>query len=215
MDGTLVDTEPYWLAAERALVESFGGTWSERDGFALVGAGLKHTAGALKDKGVDLTHDDIIDRLTGQVLDQAKTVMPWRPGAVELLRALHDKGIPMALVTMSMRPLAEYVATGLDFAPFQAIVTGGDVANAKPHPEPYLRAAELLQVKAGDCVAIEDSVPGLTSATASGAVTIGVPAHVLLPPSESYTLWPTLTGRTLKDLADVFTAERVTSGVQR
>ena len=54
MDGTLVDTEPYWLAAEAELVHSFGGTWTHEDGLTLVGSGLWHSAAVLQGRGVDM-----------------------------------------------------------------------------------------------------------------------------------------------------------------
>ena len=215
MDGTLVDTEPYWMSAEQDLVASYGGNWSAEDGLTLVGAGLRHSAGILRGRGVELTEDQIIDHLTDRVLAQVQATIPWRPGARELLIELHDAGIPTALVTMSMRPLAEYVAHSFDFAAFSVIVTGGDVTHAKPHPEPYLRAAELLGVDPAECLAIEDSVPGLASATASGAVAIGVPAHIPLPESPAYTLWPTLGGRTIADLGDLFAARADAGRVTR
>lgn len=215
MDGTLVDTEPYWMSAEQELVASYGGNWSAEDGLTLVGAGLRHSAGILRGRGVELTEDQIIDHLTDRVLAQVQATIPWRPGARELLIELHDAGIPTALVTMSMRPLAEYVAHSFDFGAFSVIVTGGDVTHAKPHPEPYLRAAELLGVDPAECLAIEDSVPGLASATASGAVVIGVPAHIPLPESPAYTLWPTLGGRTIADLGDLFAARADAGRVTR
>ncbi|MEO7147569.1 MAG: HAD family phosphatase [Terrimesophilobacter sp.] len=214
MDGTIVDTEPYWLRAERELVGSFGQSWTTQDGFALVGSGLALSAQFLQKRGVDLHEDDIIDRLTARVLQQAMEHIPWRPGAVELLRALNEAQIPTALVTMSMRPLAEHIATSLDFTAFQAIVTGGDVENPKPHPEPYLRAAETLNVQITDCLAIEDSPPGLASATASGAAVVGVPAHVPLTESPTYTLWDTLAGRSIADLTNIFLGRTVTGSVQ-
>ncbi len=52
MDGTLVDTEPYWLTAETALVESYGGTWSTEDGLQLVGSSLERSAIILQSRGV-------------------------------------------------------------------------------------------------------------------------------------------------------------------
>ena len=208
MDGTLVDTEPYWMTAERELVTSHGGAWSAEDGLLLVGSGLQHSASVLQGRGVALDETEIIDHLTERVLDQARHAIPWRPGARELLLELRTAGILVALVTMSMRPLAEHIAEAFDPPMFDAIVTGGDVEHAKPHPQAYLRAAELLGVDPRDCLAIEDSRPGLASATASGAVVIGVPAHVDLPESASYTLWPTLAGRTAADLADLFALER-------
>lgn len=204
MDGTLVDTEPYWMSAEQELVVSYGGSWTAEDGLTLVGAGLRHSAAILRGRGVELSEDEIIEHLTERVLEQTRVAIPWQPGAQELLVALHDDGIPAALVTMSMRPLARYIADSFDFPAFATIVTGGDVSHAKPHPEPYLRAARILGVEPEDCLAIEDSVPGLASATASGAVVIGVPAHIPLQESPAYTLWPTLAGKTVADLASVF-----------
>ena len=205
MDGTLVDTEPYWMAAESELVQAHGGTWTAEDGLTLVGLGLENSAAILQSRGVDLTVPVIIDHLITRVLAQTEVDIPWRPGALDLLGSLRAAGIPMALVTMSMRPLADHVVhTGTVDASggtlFDLIVSGEDVQNPKPHPEPYLRAAELLGVDITQCVAIEDSVPGLASAVASGATVVGVPAHIELPPSDSYTLWPTLVGRTVEDI---------------
>ena len=66
-----------------------------------------------------------------------------------------------------------------------------------------------------DCVAIEDSRPGLESAAAAGAVCIGVPLHVTLPEDTSYTLWDTLRGKTLLDISAVFQSTRaLQSGIR-
>ena len=84
---------------------------------------------------------------------------------------------------------------------FDVVVAGDEVSEAKPHPEPYLRAAELLGVDIRDCVAVEDSLPGITSAVASGATSLAVPFHVVLPDSPHYTLREEgLAGFTLADL---------------
>lgn len=205
MDGTLVDTEPYWMAAEGELVYAYGGAWTAVDGLSLVGLGLENSAAVLQSRGVDLTVPHIIDHLIERVLAQTEANIPWRPGALELLGSLRDAAIPMALVTMSMRPLAQHIVNASTVHAgeeplFSLIVSGEDVQNPKPHPEPYLRAAELLGVDITQCVAIEDSLPGLASAVASGATVVGVPAHIDLPPSESYTLWPTLAGRFVEDI---------------
>ncbi|MEK9602039.1 MAG: HAD hydrolase-like protein, partial [Pontimonas sp.] len=68
MDGTIIDSEPYWMTAERELVESFGGTWSEEQAYALVGSGLWNSASLLRAAGVDLELDDIVHRLSDRVL---------------------------------------------------------------------------------------------------------------------------------------------------
>jgi HAD superfamily hydrolase (TIGR01509 family) len=206
MDGTLVDTEPYWMSAETELVESFGGTWTRKDAFTLVGAGLWHSAGVLRGRGVDLSDDEIIQHLTTRVLEHVEVAVPWRPGAKELLVGLKEAGVPTALVTMSIRRMADRIIDALPFAAFDQVVAGDEVEHAKPHPAPYLRGAELLGVEPGECVAIEDSTPGLASAVASGAVSIGVPLHAPLEDGMGYTIWPTLEGKKVADVASLYTS---------
>lgn len=204
MDGTIVDTEPYWMDAETELIESYGGTWTHDEALTLVGEGLRHCARVMQSRGVTLDEDEIIEHLTEIVLVRiSKGGLPWRPGARELLYALHTAGIPAALVTMSIGRLARVVAGAIDFEAFAVVVAGDDVEHSKPHPEAYLRAAELLGVEPRDCVAIEDSSPGVRAAMASGAATIGVPLNVPLPVSDGFVTWPTLLGRTVDDLSAV------------
>lgn len=210
MDGTLVDTEPYWISAETALIESYGGSWSHEEAMQLVGQGLWHSARILQAKGVPLSEDEIISVLTDRVLDQlVERGVPWRPGARELLVALREAGVPTALVTMSIGRMAHHVAGQLGFAGFDAVVSGDDVEHSKPHPEPYLRGAAELGVDPARCVAIEDSPPGVASAAAAGMITIGVPFLLDLVDAPADALWPTLEGRGVDDLAELLAA-RVT-----
>jgi len=200
MDGTIVDTEPYWMVAERELVTAHGGTWSREQGMQLVGSGLAQSARILQEAGVDLGIDAIIETLTDRVMEQVAVELPWRPGARELIAQLRDAGIPVGLVTMSIRRMALQVAEAVGHGAFAVVIAGDDVEHPKPHPQPYLLAAERLGVSIADCVAIEDSQFGLTSAIASGAAAIGVPLHLSLPEGPTHELWPTLAGRTVADL---------------
>ncbi|MFF1573576.1 HAD family hydrolase [Leifsonia sp. NPDC058292] len=208
MDGTLVDTEPYWMASEVELVGSFGGEWTHDDGLTLVGLGLWNSAEVLRSRGVDLTPDEIVQWLTTRVQQKLdEQGVPWRPGARELLAELKERGIPTALVTMSVRRMAEQIVSNIPFDAFDVIVSGDEVGEPKPHPEPYLRAAELLGVEPADSVAIEDSLVGLASAVASGATSIGVPHIVPLPESDEHTLWTTLDGKTADDIVTLATSK--------
>ena len=171
MDGTLVDTEPLWIAAETELVTAHGGTWSHDDGLKMVGNPMAVTAQTLHDRGVDLPLDEIVDFLNVRVAAGVARRTPWQPGARELLDALAEAEVPMALVTSSWRRLAEPFAQVAGC--FDVVVAGDDVVN-KPDPAPYLRAAALLGVPIEECVAVEDSRTGITSALASGARTVGV-----------------------------------------
>jgi len=201
MDGTLINTEPLWMAAEHELVASFGGVWTEEHALQCVGNGLAESARILQSAGVRLEEDAIIDWLTDHVtahLDPA--AMPWRPGAVELLRGLGEAGIPCALVTMSHRRMAERIAEQLGFAAFAAIIAGDEVEHAKPHPDPYRRGAAALGLDAADCVAIEDSPTGLASARAAGTVAVAVPFLVEIPDAPGHTRWDSLVGRSSSDV---------------
>ena len=147
MDGTLVDTEPYWMAAETPLIESFGGTWSHEQALGLVGLGLEDSARILQGTGVRMSADAIIDHLTSEVMRQlAGTGVPFRPGARELLASLREAGIKTALVTMSMRRMAQTVVDLIDFDAFDVVIAGDDATRPKPFPDPYLQACELLGV---------------------------------------------------------------------
>ena len=203
MDGTLVDTEPYWLAAETELVQAWGGQWSVEDGLALVGSSLERSALIIASRGVELEPDEIIQLLTDRVLAQLADGVPWRPGARELLLALHEAGVPTGLVTMSIRRMADQIAASAGFPAFDVVIAGDEVVNGKPDPEPYLRAAQALGVDPADCIAVEDSEFGVAAAVASGATTLAVPLHVALPQSPAYTLWDSFDGRTLDDLFEL------------
>ena len=201
MDGTLIDTEPFWFAAEIELVGRSGGIWTHEQALSLVGSGLRDGAKVLQAHGVDMTVEEIVAWQTAFVTDRLVAPLPWRPGALALLSAIREAGVPTALVTMSERRMAEAVAAAVPFGGFDLIVAGDDVARPKPHPEAYLRAAELLGVDPAACVAIEDSPPGLAAAVASGAASIGVPHQATLPEGDGWRLWPTLEGRGPEDLA--------------
>jgi HAD superfamily hydrolase (TIGR01509 family) len=203
MDGTLVDTEPYWLQAESDLVHAAGGVWTAEDGLQLVGSGLERSALILQSRGVELTVEQVITTLTERVREQIEDAVPWRPGALELLHEIRDAGIPTALVTMSRRTMALDIVAALGFDGFDLVVAGDDVEHAKPHPEPYLTAAERLGVDVTASVALEDSEPGVASAVAAGATVFALPLHIPIPPSPAYVVRETMIGLRLADLMAV------------
>jgi HAD superfamily hydrolase (TIGR01509 family) len=184
MDGTLVDTEPYWITAEYALIESFGGTWNDEHAHALVGNALLDSANYIREHGgVDLEPLEIIERLQDDVISASAERIPWRPGARALLSALAAREVPCALVTMSYQPLADAMTDQLPAGTFATVVTGDQVNDGKPHPEAYLTAVQRLGVSAQRCVAIEDSPTGIASAEAAGCVVVAVPHHVPIEPA--------------------------------
>lgn len=172
MDGTLIDTEPYWMGAETALCAAHGVTWTHEDGIGLIGNPLSVSGRALQERGLDLPIEDIVDALLTDVTARVDGHVPWQADARELFDRWLDRGVPFALVTMSYRSLADAFIGDNDW--FDAIVTGETVERGKPDPEPYLTAAAMLGVPIERCLAIEDSPSGVRSALASGAAAVGV-----------------------------------------
>ncbi|WP_426995804.1 HAD family hydrolase [Pseudarthrobacter sp. N5] len=208
MDGTIVDTEPYWIEAEHSLVAAHGGRWSHGQAMQLVGQSLTYSAGILQQAGVKLEIREIIDILTAEVISNVRHRVPWRPGARELLDALFQDGVRCVLVTMSEAPLAREIVGSLPDPYFEFLVTGDTVTHGKPHPEAYLKAVELLKVQDPElsidqCVALEDSAPGVAAALASGVVTVAIPHIVPLPDDPRHTTWASLEGRSVADLEEL------------
>ena len=179
MDGTLVDTEPYWIEVEYEIARRYGGTWSHEHALNLVGNDLIESGRYIREHaGIDVEPAQIVEELLDGVTARVVEQVPWRPGAVELLALLGEQGVPCALVTMSYRRFVAPILAALPASTFAAVVTGDAVANGKPHPEPYLKAAALLGVDAGRCLAVEDSNTGARSAEAAGCTVLVVPNHV-------------------------------------
>jgi HAD superfamily hydrolase (TIGR01509 family) len=202
LDGTIVDTEPLWMAAEHALAADHGKIWTEEDGLALVGNSLIGSGHYIREKlEIEMSAEDVVDYLVKQLAAALSEHIEWRPGARELIEALDSAGVPQALVTMSYTSIADPVAASL---PFKAVVTGDIVSRPKPYPDPYLLAAELLGVDAKDCLAIEDSGTGAASANAAGCDVLVVPHFVNVPEAERRMQLPTLVGMGLEELWGLF-----------
>jgi HAD superfamily hydrolase (TIGR01509 family) len=182
LDGTLVDTEPYWMASEFDVVAAHGGTWTLEHARAIVGFDLLDAAAYIRQHGrVPLEPAEIVERLLDGVVARLAVQVPWRPGACELLDELRGAGIPCALVTMSWRRSADPVVGALPPGTFSATITGDQVRHGKPHPEPYLAAAAALGVEPRSCVVLEDSPTGVASAEAAGCTVVVVPNVVDVP----------------------------------
>ena len=202
MDGTLVDTEPYWIATEYALAEEYAGTWSQEHAMALVGSDLLASGRYIQRAHAAAAEPaEIVERLLDGVVAQVQQDVPWRPGARELLADLRGSGVPCALVTMSYERFVAPILAALPPGSFQVVVTGDQVTRGKPHPEPYLSAARLLGVDPADCVAIEDSETGCRSAEAAGCTVLAVPHHVAVEPGERRVFAETLVGLRAADVA--------------
>lgn len=204
-DGTLIETEHLYAIAGGELVTAAGQPWTQAHVDAAVGTALDAFAVQLQEAGVRKEEEEII----GHVVDRVNTLITsedvWRDGAVGLLQSVAASGVPFGLVTMGYRETVDRVLDRAGIPDFPVIVTGDVVSFGKPHPEAYLRAAKALGVDPVKCIALEDSVLGLTAAGAARMRRIAVPPTGGLDEDLFDAWWPTLVGRRLEDVVDVFT----------
>lgn len=176
MDGTLVDTEPFWIDAELQLAADHGGSWSRELALNLVGRDLLDSARFIREHmGIGLEPPQIVAYLLDKVTARLDDEVPWRPGALDLIDDLRTHGVPLALVTMSYSTFVQPVLASLPPETFTDVVTGDAVARGKPDPEPYLKATRGLDVRPAGCLAIEDSDTGARSAESAGCTVLVVP----------------------------------------
>ncbi len=179
MDGLLVDTEPVWTVAEVELARMLGGEFTPELKAAIVGTRLEVAVptilrwygGPTDAATVARTSDWLLDRMVSLFAAPPALL----PGVADLLASLSAAGVPTALVSSSYRVLVDAVLAH-DIGPFAVTIAGDEVAQGKPHPDPYLRAAALLGVDPAECVVLEDSPAGVASGEAAGCAVVAVPS---------------------------------------
>ena len=211
MDGTLIDSEPYWREAELKIAAENGGYWTEELGWKGSGTLVSSVAAHMIEHGTKLSVEELTQRLIDYVAQREQERMPWIPGVCEVLSALAQAGVPSILVTSSPRHMAGAVVAQAPEGAFRDCISGSDDLPKKPDPAPYLAAARLLGITGDtsdeirECVALEDSSSGLQSAVASGATTIALSGFNRLHPVDGpqFTTIENYDGVTPEFLGDV------------
>jgi HAD superfamily hydrolase (TIGR01509 family) len=205
MDGLLVDTEPVWTVAEVELARQLGGEFTPDLKAAIVGTRLEVAVPTILRWYGGPTDDATVARtmawLLGRMVELFAEQPAVLPGVPVLLASLAEAGVPTALVSSSYRVLVDAVlAHGI--GPFDLTVAGDEVAQGKPHPEPYLLAATRLGADPARCVVLEDSPAGVASAEAAGCAVVAVPSvpGVAFAPGPRRLVVPTLESVSLSDL---------------
>ena len=184
MDGLMVDSEPEWLQSEIDVTAPFGYTWLEEDQIACLGGPLSRVGQYMYDKCAQQQSPEFF---TQSLIDTQAAKMrgntPTMPGAVELVRELQSHGVKTALVSASPRNIVDAVLDNLGHDLFPFSISSDDVVNTKPHPDAYLKAANISQSDIANCLVFEDSLTGMKAATSSGAYLIAVPHLVTIDES--------------------------------
>ena len=144
LDGTLIDSDPYWVRSQETLVRSCGGEWSDALADALQGAAFPETVRLLRGAGVDWDGDAIVRHLSDEVLRMEKERLPWIEGVRDVLSGLAAAHVPAVLVTGSPREIVENVMAQAPKGAFVGYVCGNDDVTPKPDPAPYWRAASMV-----------------------------------------------------------------------
>jgi tRNA threonylcarbamoyl adenosine modification protein YeaZ len=179
MDGTIADTAEQHIRAWQAVFSRRGIAFSRED--------FKRTFGLRNDTvigsmlGAQTTKEDIaiISREKNELFRESllREGMRPMPGAIELIKALHEMNIPMAIASSAPRQNLDIFIKMLGIAPFfKTVVSGEEVERGKPDPQSFLLAAEKLQATPRQCVVIEDAVGGIEAARAAGMHSIALAA---------------------------------------
>ena len=174
MDGLLVDSEGVYHRVKLAVSAEMGRQVAPAVFLSMIGTTYQVSVDIMlqacgRDFDVRAFDTEVERRVSA-------TPIPLKAGVLELMDALDAGGLPFALVTNSSRTaIEERVAPHGVLHRFSALVFGGEAPRGKPHPDPYLLAAQRLGVRPQACLALEDSYNGVRAAVAAGMMTVMVP----------------------------------------
>jgi HAD superfamily hydrolase (TIGR01509 family) len=177
LDGVIVDSEPVHERATDEYLAGLGATVDQGLRDDMMGRRVRELTDAIAAR-LGLPPREVLaqrEAIFWRMLDEGEGPRPM-PGLHTAIARLSGAGLPLAVATSGTRAYVEHVLERLGVrGAFKAVVSGEDVVNGKPHPEIYLRAAFQLGADPADCVAIEDTVHGVTAARAAGMHVVAVP----------------------------------------
>ena len=178
MDGVIFDSERALRSCWRELAEQRGLSDMDRVYERCLGITKPRTIAILKEEyGEDFPFDWFYETAFSLYMERfSGGRLPIKPGAVELLRFLREKGLPIALASSTYAPTVESrLKDGGLRDCFDHVITGDMVSRSKPDPEIFLLACEKCGVKPREAWVIEDSFNGIRAAFAGGMHPIMVP----------------------------------------
>lgn len=206
MDGLLVDSETLYCKALTTTAEAMGHDLPMSVLRLMIGHTWAGSAQVLVAHfGPDFDTSQLRDESVRRFYALANAEISLKAGVLELLDHLDEAGLPRAIATSSRRQDVEHhLGRHSLIQRFDAVLAQGDYPRAKPHPDPYLKAAEALGVDPLDCLALEDSHNGVRAAAAAGMMTIMVPD--LLDPTEEMRSLCVRIARNLHEVRDLLRA---------
>jgi beta-phosphoglucomutase len=179
LDGVIVDTAKYHFLAWKKLANSVGVDFTEAQNEQLKGVSrVRSLEKILAWGGIELSEDKFMELMAKKNNDYLSYVNKMDdneilPDVPKILSFLKEEGSPIALGSASKNARTILQKVHL-YDKFDAIVDGTNVTKAKPDPEVFLNAAELLQTEPNNCVVFEDSVAGVQAANIANMISIGI-----------------------------------------
>lgn len=183
MDGLLFDSEALYRDAILIAAAELGYPFTVQDFLKLVGQPWATDRVTLQEQLEPTGDPDAFQAAWMRQYEDMRATMALKAGVVEMLDQLDKLRLPRAICTSSSHADVEHnLILHALVGRFDAVIASGDYSRGKPFPDPFLRAAEMIGVAAGDCLALEDSHNGVRAAAAAGMRTIMIPD--LLPPTK-------------------------------
>ncbi|MEZ5117739.1 MAG: HAD family phosphatase [Candidatus Nanopelagicales bacterium] len=176
LDGTLADSEHLSGAAWDRVLAGYDVVRTGEDDRAVTGLSFAATRDHFAQRtGTLPSAAQLWPQYSDHLLASLrKGVQPF-PDAVALLLSLTKRRIPVALASSSPRSRVTATLQGMGLSALEPrSVAGDEVPLAKPAPDGFLAAARLLGVPAYECIAVEDSTPGVIAARAAGMAVVAV-----------------------------------------
>jgi beta-phosphoglucomutase family hydrolase len=176
MDGVIIDSEPLHMEAEQEIFRAIGITISSEKHATFVGTSSKNMwEMIIRDHALTTPIETLIEQNKIAYRKRlAVAIDAAVPGVTELIRTLHASGFKLAVASSSVPEDIETVLAMFSLRSFfTAVVSGSNVQYSKPHPEIFLKTADLLQSDPADCLVIEDSENGVRAAKSAGMKCIG------------------------------------------
>lgn len=176
VDGTILDSMPWWEKADYISLEKLGITPTREIQENFAKQTLAETAVYISElDGGKITPKQARELVLATMLDAYKNEIELKPGIMQYLQNLKSRGVKMIIATSGEKRCVELAFARFGIADFfEGILTADDVGKGKNFPDIFLKAASMLGTTPSETVVYEDSLHAIQTAKAAGFVTVGI-----------------------------------------
>jgi beta-phosphoglucomutase len=185
LDGVIVDTAKYHFLAWKRLADQLGIPFTEKDNERLKGVSRMDSLDIILELGNRKPNEhqkyEYATLKNAWYVDYISKMTPEEilPGCVKFINELRDAGIRVAIGSASKNTPMILDRVGIKEL-FDAVADGNIVSKAKPDPEVFLKAADMIGIVPSECIVFEDAIAGVQAAINAGMICIGVGSPEIL-----------------------------------